>query len=134
MTPLYEGEFDLDLLEILSRRAPVGLDIQGFVRVIRDGRLVFEPWSQISDGLKLVTYLKVDKAEAQCLTGKTDIHQAARELAAMGPKEIVLTQTSGVTVLAPRRVLSGAFQSPFPGWSDRSGRYLLFHIYCQAFD
>jgi len=120
VTPLYEGELDLQMLELLSGRAPLGLDIQGFVRVIRDGRLVFESWPQISEGLKLVHYLKVDKAEAQCLTGLSDIQQAARALAAMGPKEIVLTQTSGVTVL-----VDGEFhQAPFNPRSlaGRTGR------------
>jgi sugar/nucleoside kinase (ribokinase family) len=120
VTPLFEGELDLHLLEMLSRRAPIGLDIQGFVRVIRDDRLVFESWPQISEGLKLVTYLKVDKAEAQCLTGQSDMQQSARDLAMLGPKEIVLTQTSGVTVLAQGEF----YQAPFNPRSlaGRTGR------------
>jgi sugar/nucleoside kinase (ribokinase family) len=120
VTPLYEGELGLQLLELLSRRAPIGLDIQGFVRVIRDDRLEFKPWPQIAEGLKLVSYLKVDKAEAQCLTGQSDIYRAALELAAMGPKEIVLTQTSGVTVLAKGEF----YQAPFNPRSlaGRTGR------------
>ncbi|MGA9397076.1 MAG: PfkB family carbohydrate kinase [Anaerolineaceae bacterium] len=109
VTPLFEGEIDLDLLEVLSRRAPIGLDIQGFVRVVQDDRLVFQPWQQISEGLELITYLKVDRAEAECLTGLTDIRQAALKLAEMGPKEIVLTQSSCITVYAEGIFYEAAF-------------------------
>ncbi len=120
VTPLFEGEIDLGLLELLSKRAPVGLDIQGFVRVIDGDCLVFRPWKELEKGLKLVTYLKVDRAEAECLTGLSDCRQAAVRLAEMGPREIVLTQTSGVTVYA-----RGEFhQAPFTPRSlaGRTGR------------
>ena len=33
VTPLFAGEVDLNILQALSKRAPVGMDIQGFVRV-----------------------------------------------------------------------------------------------------
>lgn len=100
LTPLYSGEIDLDLLKQLSLRAPVAMDIQGFVRVpVADG-LIFQPWREIEQGLACVTYLKVDKAEAEYLTGCTDLKEAAKRLHSLGPSEIVLTQSSGVTVFA----------------------------------
>jgi sugar/nucleoside kinase (ribokinase family) len=94
------GEVDLPLLRALAARGPVAIDIQGFVRVREDGELVFRPWPQMEEGLAYVTYLKVDRAEAELLTGTGDLSQAARRLAEYGPREIVLTQSSGVTVLA----------------------------------
>jgi sugar/nucleoside kinase (ribokinase family) len=51
-------------------------------------------------GLAEVTYLKVDRAEAEALTGETDLARAAACLAGYGPQEIVLTQSAGVTVFA----------------------------------
>ena len=98
--PIIAGEVDLSLLESLAARGPVALDVQGFVRV-RDGdNLVFRRWPQMAEGLAHVTYLKVDRAEAELLTGCSDLPAAARRLAEYGPKEIVLTQSSGVTVYA----------------------------------
>ncbi len=94
------GEVDLPLLKALARRGPLAIDIQGFVRVRDDGELVFRQWPAMKEGLAHVTYLKVDRAEAELLTGQSDLRAAARQLAEYGPQEIVLTQSSGVTVLA----------------------------------
>lgn len=103
------GEIDLDLLKHLASRGPVGLDVQGFVRVREGDELVFRPWPDLAEGLALVTYLKVDRAEAELLTGETDLGIAARRLAEYGPREIVVTQSSGVTVLAGGRLYTAPF-------------------------
>ena len=114
------GEVDLPLLAALARRGPVALDVQGFVRVRDGGDLVFRQWAGMEQGLSLVTYLKVDRAEAELLTGQTDLHAAARQLASYGPREIVLTQSSGVTVWAGGQI----YEAPFTPRSlaGRTGR------------
>jgi sugar/nucleoside kinase (ribokinase family) len=103
------GEVDLSLLESLAQRGPVAIDIQGFVRVREDGGLVFRQWPDIEEGLSHVTYLKVDRAEAELLTGVTDMVAAARRLAQYGPQEVVLTQSSGVTVFAGGQIHRAPF-------------------------
>jgi len=100
LSPLFKGEVDLPLLQALSLRAPVGMDIQGFLRTPVEDDLIFQPWPGMAEGLKYITYLKVDKAEAEYLTGLTDLREAALKLQSYGPREIVLTQSSGVTILA----------------------------------
>jgi sugar/nucleoside kinase (ribokinase family) len=114
------GEVDLPLLTSLAQRGPVAIDIQGFVRVRENGNLVFRQWPDMEEGLSHVTYLKVDRAEAELLTGLADMQAAVRRLAAYGPREIVLTQSSGVTVFADGRV----YQAPFTPRSlaGRTGR------------
>ncbi len=114
------GEVDLPLLELLAQRGPVALDVQGFVRVRDGGDLVFRRWPEMERGLSLVTYLKVDRAEAELLTGQTDLQAAARQLAGYGPREIVLTQSAGVTVWADGQI----YQAPFTPRSlaGRTGR------------
>jgi len=114
------GEVDLALLKSLAQRAPVAIDIQGFVRVREDGDLAFRQWPDMEEGLSHVTYLKVDRAEAELLTGLTDLVAAARRLAEYGPREVVLTQSSGVTVFADGQV----YQAPFTPRSlgGRTGR------------
>lgn len=109
LSPLFAGEIDLPLLHQLARRAPVGLDIQGFIRVPVEDGLVFKPWAEMEQGLRAVTYLKVDRAEAEFLTGESDLARAARRLHAMGPKEIVLTESSGVTVSTGENFYSAPF-------------------------
>ena len=114
------GEIDLELLELLARRGPVSLDVQGFVRVRDSGELVFRQWPDMIEGLSHVTYLKVDRAEAELLTGLDDMTQAVCRLADYGPREIVLTQSSGVTVFADGHI----YQAPFAPRSlkGRTGR------------
>ncbi len=114
------GEVDLPTLKVLSQRASLALDVQGFVRVIEGDDLVFKPWPEMAEGLRLVRYLKVDRAEAEHLTGETDLRRAAQKLCSYGPQEIVLTQSSGPLVYA-----CGEFQqAPFTPRSlaGRTGR------------
>ncbi len=120
LSPLYAGEVDLELLKELAKRAPVSLDIQGFVRVPIEDGLDFRPWGDMEEGLQNITYLKVDRSEAEYLTGLADLRAAARALHAMGPKEIVLTQSSGVTVFADGQF----YETPFTPRSlaGRTGR------------
>jgi sugar/nucleoside kinase (ribokinase family) len=122
IAPIIAGEVDLPLLKSLAARGPVGLDVQGFVRVREDGHLVFRQWPDMAKGLAHVTYLKVDRAEAELLTGQTDLRIAARQLAAYGPpgNEVVVTQSSGVTVYADGQI----YEAPFTPRSldGRTGR------------
>jgi len=120
VVPIIAGEVDLTLLRYLAGRGPVGLDVQGFVRVREGDELAFRPWVDAAEGLSLVTYLKVDQAEAELLTGETDLRRAARQLAMLGPREIVLTESSGVTVYAEGRI----YRAPFTPRSleGRTGR------------
>jgi sugar/nucleoside kinase (ribokinase family) len=118
ITPIIAGEVGLPLLKMLAARAEtfevsktskvyvpgVALDVQGFVRVRVGDELLFRPWPEMAEGLAHVTYLKVDRAEAEALTGETDLAAAARRLAAYGPREIVLTESAGVTVCADGEV------------------------------
>lgn len=114
------GEVDLPSLKVLSTLAPVALDVQGFVRVPEGNDLVFKPWDEMEEGLLSVTYLKVDRAEAEHLTGESDLHTAARKLSGYGPKEIMLTQSSGPIVYAEGQF----YQAPFTARSleGRTGR------------
>jgi sugar/nucleoside kinase (ribokinase family) len=96
------GEASLEVMQSLKRKG--GLlcaDVQGFVRIVDSGgRLRYEQWPERAAVLGLVDILKTDAVEAEFLTGESDIHRAARALAADGPAEIVLTHRDGLLVLA----------------------------------
>ncbi len=114
------GEVSLPLLQWMADRGPVALDVQGFVRVRENGDLVYRLWPDMAEGLACVTYLKADRAEAELLTGCGDLRAAARQLSAYGPREVVLTESSGVTVYADGRF----YEAPFTPRSlaGRTGR------------
>jgi sugar/nucleoside kinase (ribokinase family) len=116
------GEVPLGVLRGLRERAELlALDVQGYVRVVTaEGRLKYEPWPEQAEVLALTDVLKTDAVEAQFLTGHSDIHAAARALAAFGPREIVLTHKDGLLVLAAGEVHEAPFlPRPLRG---RSGR------------
>ncbi len=120
VVPIMAGEVDLPLLVALSRRGPLALDIQGFVRFREAEALVPRPWPDMAAGLAHVTYLKIDRAEAELLTGQSDLAVAARRLAELGPREVVATETDGVTVWAGGQI----YRAPFTPRSldGRTGR------------
>jgi sugar/nucleoside kinase (ribokinase family) len=99
--PSFRGEVGLDVIRALAAKGvKIAADVQGWVRVIRDGKLAFEDWPEARLFLAQVDILKTDAVEAERLTGTSDIHQAARMLADQGPGEIVLTHRNGLLVLA----------------------------------
>ncbi len=120
VVPIIAGELGLPLLKSLAARGPVALDVQGFVRVRENDQLVFRQWPEMEEGLSHVTYLKVDRAEAELLTGQTDLRLSARQLANLGPREIVITQSSGLTVFCDGKL----YEAPFTPRSldGRTGR------------
>ena len=86
-------------------------DAQGFIR-IRDKqqRLVHAPWPEQEKILALLDVLKADAVEAASLTGSRDIKIAAQQLAAAGPKEVVITHRDGILVHADARFYEAVFK------------------------
>ena len=119
--PSFRGEVGLDVIQALSAQAArVAADVQGWVRVVRDGKLAYEAWPEARLFLAQVGILKADAVEAERLTGEADIHRAARLLADLGPGEIVLTHRDGLLVYADGRFHEAGF---FPAaLVGRSGR------------
>ncbi len=115
------GELDLDVIYALkAKNVFLGADMQGFVRVLRDQSLFYEPWDDIGVVLPYLDVLKADAVEAQCLTGESDIFQAARVFSQLGAKEIVLTHKDGVVVYTNGEFYPAPFHSR--NLSGRSGR------------
>ncbi len=109
ITPLMAGEITPDLVRDLVARGPVGLDVQGFVRVRQGDTLVTQDWPGKASDLAGVTFLKSDDAEAEVLTGRSNLREAAEALAALGPREVVLTHAGGIVVRAGGELFEAAF-------------------------
>jgi sugar/nucleoside kinase (ribokinase family) len=104
------GEVPLEVIEALAQKeATISLDVQGFIRVNQDGRLVHANWPDEAQVLKLVDVLKTDGVEAEILTGKKDVKEAAEILADFGPQEIIVTHRDGVLVYAEGRFYAAPF-------------------------
>jgi len=104
-------EVPLEVIAHLRERAPLlSADVQAFVRVIApDGTLVYESWPEREEVLSMIDVLKADTKEAKLVTGEDDLETQARAIAALGPKEIVLTHRDGVLVHADGKFHSAGF-------------------------
>jgi sugar/nucleoside kinase (ribokinase family) len=89
--PLTKRDIPLEVIKYLSRKAILSLDIQGFVRDIRENKVEESSWEKREEGLPYIDILKANEKEAEILTGITDINKAAKKLANFGIKEVVIT-------------------------------------------
>lgn len=138
VSPSIRGEVGIDVLETLRKRGVrVGVDVQGYVRIRReDGGLEHAPWPEIAETLALVDVLKTDAVEAESLTGTGDHREAARRLAAYGPREVVLTHREGLLVLADGEFYEAPFRPrELRGRSGRGdtclGSYLTWRLHAE---
>lgn len=93
------GEVPTEIVEALAAKGGIlAVDVQGFLRVVRNGTLVSDGWPGKEAILRHVTVLKTDAVEAELITGKSDRYAAAAVLAGFGPKEVLLTHGGGVLV------------------------------------
>ena len=106
------GEVPLSVIDALrEKETQIVADAQGFVRIIgEDGTLLFDPWPEKATFLSRIDVLKADIVEGETLTGEKDLKAQARALAALGPKEIVLTHRDGVLVYAGDAYFEATFQ------------------------
>lgn len=88
---LSKGDFPLEILKLLSERARISLDVQGFLRKIERGRIKHVDWEQKHEGLQYVNILKTDETEAKILSSQDDVKKAALKLAKYGLEEIIIT-------------------------------------------
>lgn len=111
ISPSFRGEFPVEVMRELRRKdGLISADAQGFIRVRHeDGRLSHEDWPERDEALPMLDILKADAVEAEALTGEADPRAAARALAALGPREILITHRDGILVYAAGRFLAAPF-------------------------
>jgi sugar/nucleoside kinase (ribokinase family) len=122
ISPSFRGEMPIGVFqELRTSGAMISVDVQGFVRIRHDdGRLEHVEWPERREVLALVDILKADAVEAESLTGEADIRRAARAMAALGPREIVITHRNGILVYADEEFFEAEFHSK--AIVGRSGR------------
>ncbi len=104
VSPMVADEIGLGLLKEVARESQLALDVQGFTRTREGEHLVTRDWTEKAEGLELATFVKLDRAEAEVLTGLSDPRQAIWKIAGWGPREIMVTYNGGVLLYANRRV------------------------------
>jgi sugar/nucleoside kinase (ribokinase family) len=89
---LLRDDFSPEVVEYLASKGRVSIDVQGYLREVRQQKVYSVDWK---DKLRVLAYtdiLKVNEYEIDALTnGERDLHKAARIISSWGVKEVLIT-------------------------------------------
>ena len=95
------GEVSLEVIEELSKKETIlAADVQSFIRINDNGKLVPKEWLERDSVLARLDILKTDAVEAELLFGKCDLYTAAKKMHDLGPREVIITHRNGLLVYA----------------------------------
>ncbi|MEN6574274.1 PfkB family carbohydrate kinase [Methanobacterium aggregans] len=85
----------LETVEYLSKsNVPIYAGIQGYLRHIKENKVILKPWNDFKKFLKFFDVVFLDEVEARVVLG-THIHKledVARTISNFGPNEVVITR------------------------------------------
>ena len=94
-------EVSLEVIEELAKKKIIlAADVQSFIRVNDNGKLVPKEWPEKQSILSHLDILKTDAVEAEMLVGETNLYKAAQKIHDLGPREVVITHHDGLLVYA----------------------------------
>lgn len=88
---LLADDFPTEVVEYLSSKGRVSIDVQGYLREVRDEKVYPIDWKEKLKLLKHTYYLKVNETEMETITGLKDAHEAAKLIHAWGVTEVIIT-------------------------------------------
>lgn len=88
---LLSDDFSAEVVEYLASKGRVSIDVQGFLREVRDEKVYPIDWEEKKRVCKNTYYLKVNETEMETVTGEKDPHKAALLLHSWGVKEVIIT-------------------------------------------
>ena len=88
---LLADDFPTEVVEYLSSKGRVSIDVQGYLREVRAEKVYPIDWKEKLKVLKHTYYLKVNETEMETITGLKDAHEAAKLIHAWGVTEVIIT-------------------------------------------
>ena len=88
---LLADDFPTEVVEYLSSKGRVSIDVQGYLCEVRDEKVYPIDWKEKLKVLKHTYYLKVNETEMETITGLKDAHEAAKLIHAWGVTEVIIT-------------------------------------------
>lgn len=88
---LLSDDFSNEVVEYLAKKGKVSIDVQGYLREVRDEKVYPIDWKDKLKVLKNTYYLKVNEIEKETITGLKDAHEAAKLLHSWGVTEVIIT-------------------------------------------
>lgn len=103
--PLLADDIPVSLIQHLASRGKVSLDVQGFLREVRNEQVYPVDWSAKQEVLPYISILKANETEMEQLTGTADIKTGIRQLVDWGVPEVIITLGSKGSVVHQDGVL-----------------------------
>ncbi len=97
--PLLADDMPVGLIKTLSEKGVVSLDVQGYLREVRNENVCAIDWEAKKEALRYVSFLKANEHEMEVITGYKDVRKSARILFDWGVKEVVITLGSMGSVI-----------------------------------
>jgi sugar/nucleoside kinase (ribokinase family) len=117
---LFYGDVPPEMIQPLSLKARVGLDLQCMLRTSQGGSFSWTDWTEKKEHLPYITYLKADSLESRVITGVEDRREAAEILHGWGAAEVLITHSKEVLVYNGKEMFSAPFNPS--NLSGRTGR------------
>ena len=88
---LLADDFSPEVVECLSKKGLVSIDVQGYLREVRGEKVYAVDWKDKGEILSVTDIVKLNEYEMEVIAGTDDPRAVARKLASLGVKEVVLT-------------------------------------------
>jgi len=101
---LLNDDFSTEVVEFLSEKGLISIDVQGYLREVRGEEVHAISWEEKEKILKHTDMLKLNEHEMRVITNSDNPRSVAEKLAAMGVKEVIITLGSyGAVIYADRK-------------------------------
>ena len=88
---LLSDDFSPEVVAYLATKGKVSIDVQGYLREVRDEKVYPIDWKDKLNVLKNTYYLKVNETEMETITGLKEPREAAKLLHSWGVVEVIIT-------------------------------------------
>ncbi len=88
---LLSDDFSPEVVAYLATKGRVSIDVQGYLREVRDEKVYPIDWKDKLNVLKNTYYLKVNETEMETITGLKEPREAAKLLHSWGVVEVIIT-------------------------------------------
>ena len=88
---LLADDFSPEVVECLSKKGLVSIDVQGYLREVRGEKVYAVDWKDKEEILNVTDIVKLNEYEMEVIAGTDDPRAVARKLVSLGVKEVVLT-------------------------------------------
>lgn len=104
--PLLADDFSVELIRQLRGKGMLSLDVQGFLRTVKNRQVQAVDWPEKHEVLPLVHFLKANEEEMEVLTRTNDVAKGARQLFNWGAREVIVTLGSKGSVVVNEKGLT----------------------------